>query len=398
VVVNCVVDANQLEALLHKHNQSAWVSRKRISGLLLLIDFIIRKGGKTLKISSELSHEFVGRLKGIRKVEAQPLALLVILRILEIVRPAKAGPHFKVSTEYRILQNPSKTFKTEILISPHQKSKMDNAENRNEKRKDRKHPFYARLRADMERLGISVSGKAKALDMMITHDKRPSVIRSIDFLNQARDCAVRVDGSGTVNTFLNSIPKELKPLLEIDGKPVAKCDIEGAHFCILQRVVRDRINYLRKHDMRIDRQELLDSEIGNFAQLIESGDIYKRGLHSITDDERKATKLRMLSALNMKTSLAIHVIEYKWLRTTFPMTFGVVEDIKKRDHRTLSLLLRNYTARIINQAMLQLQAMQIPAYPDTDALIVMRQHGPVARKIIERFLHEIAGSGKVSLT
>lgn len=398
VTIECVVDGCELNSLLHRFNQGAWASRKRISGLLLLIDFIIRKGGQTLKISSELSHEYVRRLKGVEGTKAQPLALLVHIGILEIVRPAKVGPHLKVSTEYRIHRDHPKRFRIEIHVSPQQRAKLDNADIRNETRNNRKHPFRARLRLDMERLGLSSDGQSKALRMMVAHEKEPSVLRAMEFLNQTRERAIRVDGTGTVNTFINSIPRELKPYLEIDGKPVSKCDIEGAHFCILQRIVRDRMEYLRKSCLSGHKMSPLEDELGNLAQMIEAGDIYSQGRQHITTKERKASKRTMLSALNMKTSVALHISEYQWLRTKFPRTFGIVEDIKKGDHRALSIQLRNYTARIINGALTQLQAIDIPAFPDTDALIVTKEHGTPAREAIERFLREVAGAGKVSVT
>lgn len=398
VTVSGVVGERDLKPLLHRFNQGKWGTQKKIAGLLLLMDFMIRKGGKPLKISSDLSHQYVRRLKGHRGTIEQPLALLVHIGILEKVREAKVGPHLKVSAEYRFHTNYSKRFEVAISISPQQLAKRNNAGNRNEERLNRKHPFRARLIDDMNRLSLSPEGKSKSLDLMVENQKEGCTRRLIESLNGMRDKAVKVDHGRTIHTFINSTPKELKPHLEIDGKPVAKCDIEGAHFCILQRIIRDRIAYLQKQGRAGLKIETLEKELEKLSAMIDAGDIYSQGKPDATKDERKEKKLAMLSALNTKTAVAVHLPEYVWLRDTFPMTFRIVEDIKKKDHRTLSIQLRNYTARIINGALLRLQERDIPALPDTDALIVPKEHSQLAREIIEGFLRAEAGSGKVTVS
>lgn len=398
VTVSGVIGEGDLKLLLHRFNQGKWITRKKIAGLLQLLDLMIRKGGKTFKISSELSHEYVRRSKGNCGTIQQPLALLVHIGILEKVRKAKVGPHLKVSAEYRFHYNYSRRSEMEIFISPQQLAKRENAGSRKEGRLNRKHPFRARLIVDMERLSLSAEGESQSLNLIVANQKEDCTRRLIESLNGTREKAVKVDSSGTISTFINGTPKELKPHLEIDGKPVAKCDIEGAHFCILQRIVRDRITYYQKQKQSGFKIEMLEKEAKRFSGMIEAGDIYSQGRPEVTKDERKEKKLAMLSALNMKTSVAIHIPEYRWLRETFPLTFRIVEDIKKNDHRALSIQLRNYTARIINGALRRLQEMDIPAFPDTDALIVTKENGQLARETIEGFLREVAGDGKVSVS
>ncbi len=62
------------------------------------------------------------------------------------------------------------------------------------------------------------------------------------------------------------------------------------------------------------------------------------------------------------------------MRQKFPKTFGIIEDLKRMDHRNISNPLRHYTAKSVENALLQLQSMDIPTVPQTDALLCQRQH------------------------
>jgi len=393
-----VMDDRALKALLHRRKQAEWTTPKRIAGLLLLIDFMLRKSTRTFQISSELAREYVGRLKGKQGVQNQPLALLVKIGILEMVRPAKVGPHLKIAAEYRIASGHLVHSGMEIFVTPQQLAKLENAESRNELRKNRKHPFRARLIEDLKRVTLSTNGKAEAFDMKRAGRKQDALERSLEYLEGKRIRLLSVDATGTAHCFINGMPKELKRHLEIDGKPVVKCDIEGAHICMLQRIISDRASHLRRKYPASTKPEQLAKERDELATMIEAGDLYSLGQHDIRPDDRKASKRSMLSALNMKTPIARHIPEYLWLCKIFPLTMSIVEDLKEKDHRTLSLQLRNYTSRVINGALLELQSIGIPALPDTDALIVPAESGTLARETIERFLRNVAGAGKVSIS
>jgi hypothetical protein len=65
------------------------------------------------------------------------------------------------------------------------------------------------------------------------------------------------------------------------------------------------------------------------------------------------------------------------MRHQFPLTFAVGEDIKRTDHRNISKLLQNLTAKAINDALLETQAKGIPAIPDVDSIICPTRHKKV---------------------
>lgn len=391
-----VVDARELASLLHRAGQGAWATPKRVAGLLLLIGFIIRKGGKSVKLSSTLAHQYVGRLKRPPPVIAQPLELLVHLGILERVRSAVVGPHLKVSAEYRIHSTHSRRSDVTIEASPQQVAKLADFENRNEQRKNRKHPFRARLIEDMEKLSLAPEGKSAALDLITAGEKVDASKRTLESLKGASRKTVSVDKVGTVRTFINSTPRELKSHFLINGIPSSKLDINGAHICILQRIIRDRIDHLRKTHRASPKIAALEAERAKLAAMIAGGDIYRQGKATVTNEERKRNKGEMLASLNMKTAVAIRYPSYQWLRAEFPLTCGIIEAIKAKDHRKLSIQLQNYTARVINGALAEVQSLGIPAFPDTDALIVPKSERTQAEEVLTRWVRAIVGEGTVS--
>ncbi len=396
VVTVGVVDAGEMVSLLDRARQGAWATPKRVAGLLLLIGFIIRKGGKSVKLSSTLAHQYVGRLKRPPPAIAQPLELLVHLEILERVRSAVVGPHLKVSAEYRIHPIHSRRFDVTIEASPQQVAKLADFEGRNEQRKNRKHSFRARLIEDMEKLSLASEGKSAALDLITSGQKVDAVNLTLESLKGTRRKSVSVDKVGTIRTFINSTPRELKSHFLINGSPSSKLDINGAHICILQRIIRDRIDHLGKTHPASPRIAALEGERAKLAATIADGDIYRQGEATVTTEERKRSKREMLTSLNMKTAVAIRYPSYRWLRSEFPLTCGIIEDIKAKDHSKLSIQLQNYTGRVINGALAEVQSLGIPAFPDTDALIVPESERTLAEEVLKRWVRAIVGEGTVS--
>src|SRR5260370_15829538 len=97
-----VVDQATLKALLNAKRQTAWCSRVRLLGLLLLIDYICRHLKKNaISISANLAHSFVSKLrKRNRNVAiAEPLCLLCAIGILRKIRSAVFA-HVKTSAVY----------------------------------------------------------------------------------------------------------------------------------------------------------------------------------------------------------------------------------------------------------------------------------------------------------
>ena len=79
------------------------------------------------------------------------------------------------------------------------------------------------------------------------------------------------------------------------------------------------------------------------------------------------------------------------MRTTFPLTFSVCEDLKRKDHRNLSKQLQSYTATAINGALLDTQAKGIAAIPDVDAIICATGHKETVCRLIGQHVYEVSG-------
>ena len=60
---------------------------------------------------------------------------------------------------------------------------------------------------------------------------------------------------------------------------------------------------------------------------------------------------------------------YRRIAAEFPITFGIVEDIKRNDHRNLGKQLQCFTADAIKAALLEVQGEGIATVPHVDALI-----------------------------
>lgn len=387
-----VVGGEVLRALLKRHNQAEWASYKRMAGLLTLIDLVARRGPEIF-VSSELSREYVSTLKRAknRTTIRQPLALLVEIGILEIVQKASVGPHRKTSARYRISSKFGKVKKVEVWVTAQQRSKMENAETRKNARLNKNHPFRRQLGIDLQDVGLSEAGRAVALKMMIEDRKVASIRRLMGFLDGEKVREIAVDPCGTIHTFARLIPKELKAHVTIKDQPVAICDIEAAHICVLSCVLQERINWLGERSLETEEIEI---ERQNFIGLLASADVYE---HLARGSDRGEIKKALLSSINMPTSKASHIKAYRRFKEAFPVTVGVIEDIKSRGHRGISRPLQHYTARIIANAMCELHTQRIPCIPDTDALIVPKSCESVALGILNRSLLDVTGISRQTI-
>jgi hypothetical protein len=387
-----VVDEAELKALLCRNSQQEWTYRKRITGLMMLIDYFVRKGPGNARspgasMSCGLSREYVSSLKRPKKTTTigQPLPLLVKIGILEVARKAVVAPHRKTAARYRIHSNRGKPKKFEVMLSAQQRDKIQNAGRRNEKRLNRKHPFRRQLLADLATVGLSNEGRNLALSMMTKGQKVPNIKSLMAYIDQMKPPKVSVDPCGTVHSFAKSTPRELKPHLTIHGNPVAICDIESAHMRVLPCVIQERIDWLAKRGMRTEK---LEQERQNLISLLDSTDIY---VHLAEGRDREKFKYSLLSTINMPTAKAVHVEAYQRFRRAFPLAVGIIEDIKKKGHHGISRPLQHHTARIIRLAMAESQKNGIPCIPDTDALIVPASAEDAVAEILNRALLQVTG-------
>jgi hypothetical protein len=200
---------------------------------------------------------------------------------------------------------------------------------------------------------------------------------------------ISVDPCGTIHTFVRLTPRELKPHLTIHGNPVAICDIESAHMCVLPCLIQERIDWLAK---RGKRTEGLESERQHLISLLASTDIYN---HLAEGSDRSKFKKSLLSSINMPTAKAFHVEAYQRFRRAFPLAVGIIEDIKTKGHHGISRPLQHHTARIITHAMAGTQKSGIPCIPDTDALIVPASAKDTVSEILNRSLFQVTGVNRI---
>ena len=102
VCLRGVITEGSLKALLMSKGQTAWCSRVRLLGLLLLIDYMLRhiKRGR-ISMSADFAHQFVSKLRRRTSVMlvTEPLLLLCEIGILRKLRPAVLA-HVKTSAVY----------------------------------------------------------------------------------------------------------------------------------------------------------------------------------------------------------------------------------------------------------------------------------------------------------
>jgi|GEM_PF-1805949 len=398
VVVRGVVDAAELKNLLCRSKQHEWTMRKRIGGLMMLIDFIIRHGpGNSKKpgvaMSSELSRQYVSNLKRAKNSSTirQPLTLLVEIGILEVVQKAVIAPHRKTCARYRLHSKFAKEKKMNVMLSAQQRDKLQDAKKRNEKRLNHKHRFRKQLLADLSMIGLSDGGRNLALTMMTRREKESSIKGLMATIDGTKSRGISIDPCGTIHCFAMQAPKELKPYMTLDGEPVAICDLESAHICVLSCVLQERIDWIAGHGMKTEN---LERERRNFIALLESTDIYE---HLADGGDRKRFKKSLLTAFNMPNSKAIHVKAYSRFRRKFPLTIGIIEDIKSKGHNGISRPLQHHTARIVSKVLVEAQKNGILCIPDTDGLIVPAAHEATIMNIMKRVLFHVTGIERVEL-
>jgi hypothetical protein len=389
-----------IDALLSM-SLSPWITRPRISCLLALTSHIAKASKKSaspkregVPCSAVQARSYCSKLRTAPAgIERDALPLLVRIGILEIASPAIIGFHEKLSARYRI----SPAYKgVKFEATDHQTNactykKLSNAPARLEAGLNRRWPFRAQLLRDLSRISISECA-APEIDKLKLCGARKSTLAVIAAI-ATREHTVKVKGSGLIVTSLLSCPRELKPHLFIDGVPVVLCDISSAHWMFLPRLVMDRIAFRRK---RGDDENSLAPLVAEYERLIlflSAGSFYLQFCRNdATEAEIKARKKLLNVLLNDKLERSKNNRLWHWVRSRFPLCVNIIADIKKTDHRNISKQLQHFTANAINAALLEIQALGLPAIPDTDCLIVRARDKEVACRIIaEKMLKETRG-------
>jgi hypothetical protein len=397
VVLSGVIGVMELRERLVSYGQVEWLL-VRAYGLLVLLHWVCRNvGSKPLSISAQLARQYVSPIKRRKHSDTilDPLPLLCHIGILE--KAAKAVHwHVKTSAKYRL--GPEFAGKVHLFterLPPKIAHKLATAEPRKEERLNRQYAFRAQLLADLDRLGFAQ--EARAIIAGMHRAKRgggglPNIIAAID----GKAHSVKVDERGTIGTTISSLPRELKPHLTIDGEATVNCDISHAHHCFLPRLLSDRIEYIRREHADGDARALIDAMQAEHQRLLlklNGRDYYREWCKDPEDDdERKAKKGFLNAMLNMANGKIVGNRFYESMRRKFPHTFGILENIKREDHRNASKQLQRFTSDAIKGALLELQNEGIAAIPQVDAIICRECDQERVREIIgKHFFRESRG-------
>ena len=372
-----VVDEDGLKALLIAGKQQAWCSRVRILGLLLLIDYLCRnlKQSGDISISADLARSFVSKLRN-RSCAAsitEPLLLLCHIGMLQRVRPAVFA-HIKTSAVYCFTHTYRRGRLTlRVLLPPNLTRKRKSAKERFANRLNHKYPFRKQLLADLATVSFLPSG-------------RPIVARGLAGKNSQNLCAlvaaidnsshfVRVSERGQITTSLGSCPRELKSYLRLNGEPIVSCDISNAHWNFLPLILATRLDFVANSPRRHRYVNEGWREHNRLVALLGSGDFYRQYCVDPKDDEERAGKKTILNILlNSTNDVCEENFLYRTIRLHFPITFRVIEDIKRNDRRNLSKQLHRFTADAVEGALLTVQREGISAIPHVDALICQEKN------------------------
>src|SRR5262249_17964697 len=154
----------------------------------------------------------------------------------------------------------------------------------------------------------------------------------------------------------------------------------------------DRLRHVSKQPNREKYISDAWREHDRLTLMLSDGDFYRVWCRDRNDDEERDQKKRLLNILiHSKNDRTEQNALYQRLRSQFPITLAIVEDIKRRDHRSLSVKLQRLTADAISAALLELQSKGIAAIPLVDALICQRQHRALVCEAIGKQIFLRAG-------
>jgi hypothetical protein len=178
----------------------------------------------------------------------------------------------------------------------------------------------------------------------------------------------------------------------LHGEPIAICDISNAHWNFLSRILANRLHYVSS---QAGREKYIDDgwhEFDCLTTLLSKGDFYRIWcVDPHGEDERKEKKDILNILLNRKNEDCERNVLYRRIRAALPITFGIIEDIKRNDHRNLSKQLHRFTADAIEAALLEVQRKGIAGIPHVDALICQQKDQDRVCDIIGRKIFEATG-------
>jgi hypothetical protein len=374
--------------------QAPWCSLVRLRGLLLLIDLVLRNHpSKGFSLPADLARAYISKLMGPRPEGTirEPLAVLCRVGILKRVRNGVNGWHVATPAAYVVAEAYLKRrLSLQVELPSNLARKQELALNRQENRLNRRYPFRAQLLADLAKLSFAPGCRKRVVELLHDPNFGATMKRTMEAID-GREHFVRINPRGQITTSLSSCPRELKAHLLIDGEPVALCDMSHAHHCFLPALLIGRIQHLRDKygcaaDVRFHSEEL-----SRLISFLSEGDYYTRWCRNAQDPTERGQKKRLINMiLNWPNARCERNRLYRWMRAVFPYTFGIVEDLKREDHRNISKSLQSFTALAIRGALTKAQALGIAAIPDVDSLICPERHKKVVCELIGGEVYDVS--------
>lgn len=390
-----VVSKSELERCLRRIRQTEWSTNVRLHGLLLLIDLLCRNHkANGLSISARVAHDYISNIKRPKAPTTirEPLAVLCEAGILNCVRPAVNGWHVKKAATYALddkYSNKSVTLK--VVLPAKLATKRRLALQRREQGLNRRYPYREKLLVDLATLSFGFEVCLRTLKLLREPSSAPATQRVLDAVVGGNHW-VKVSVTQQITTSITGCPRELKEHLLLAGESIAFCDISHAHHCFLPKLLVERIEHIRrKHEARADVSHH-EAELTRLVAFLSEGDYYQKWCRDPEGEDERERKKELLNVLlNSPNAVCQRNGFYQKMRRRFPITFSICEDIKRRDNGDLSKPLRFFTATTINNALLEAQALRIPAIPDVDAIICPGRCREDVCRLIGQQLYNITG-------
>jgi hypothetical protein len=385
-----------MRKILAKNGQTEWCTNVRLGGLLLLVDFVWRKQASNgVPISADRAGKFISPLKRphSRETIREPLAVLCQIGVLRRVQAAVNGRDVKASARYAIDRAKfARRMTLDVDLPPFLMKKRETDSERREASLNRRYPFRAQLKLDLGKLSFGAGSRRRITELSRDPKKAAAVRRTIEAVDGGSH-VLRISPREQITTSVTGCPRELKPLLLLDGEPTVSCDISHAHFCFLPALLCERIDHRREKHGPHYSTGLGDyeAELRRLIELLSTGDFYARWCVNPDDPiERKQKKHFLNVVLNSPPAKCEKNALYRRIRAEFPCTIGVIEDIKREDHCNVSKPLQHRTAKAINGALLRAQEKGIAAIPDVDAIICQTRHKEIVCELIGQKVYDIS--------
>lgn len=392
VSLDGVVSECELRTLLKAKRQYAWCSRVRVGGLLMLIDTLRNRKSGLMSVSADTARSYVSKLRDSCASGAtkEPLPLLCQIGILELVRPG-VHAHIHASAVYRFGEKyENQLMQLRVPLTPKLASKLQNADQRCQKRLNQKFPYREQLLKDLSAISFAQAAR-QLIAKMLAGDDRDNVGRLVSAID-GKDHYIRTSERGQITTSISNCSEELRRLLLLRGESTVECDVSHAHWNFLPRILTDR---LRHCSNAANRQKYISDgwrEHDRLTVLLSDGDFYRAWCKDPKDDKEREQKKQILNILiHSKNDRGEQNGLYQRLKSEFPISFAIVEDIKSEDHRNLGKQLHRFIADAIEAALLELQRQGIAAIPLVDALICQQKNHAAVCEALGRQIFLAAG-------